>query len=216
MDSRWKEFKFSQNGIDQFFGPQPPDRHTIVRAIIRGKATFFYKSHNNAVIWVFRHVEFIFALKTDLNPAVFEKNTKKKIKYLISIIFLFFVIFSKSCQQNCIKTMESWFLDGKKSNSAKMVFINFLAHSLQNRHTIVRAKIWGKASFFSKSHKNAVIRVFWHAEFISALNTELNPTVFEKNAKNKIKYYHYFLFCVIFSKRYQQNCIKTMESWFLD
>ena len=30
--------------------------------------------------------------------------------------------------------------------------------------------------------------VFWHVEFISALKIELNPTVFEKNAKNKIKY----------------------------
>ena len=33
-----------------------------------------------------------------------------------------------------------------------------------------------------------VIRVFWHVEFISALKTELNPTVFEKNTKHKIKY----------------------------
>ena len=33
-----------------------------------------------------------------------------------------------------------------------------------------------------------VIRVFWNVEFISALKTELNSTVFEKNAKNKIKY----------------------------
>ena len=32
------------------------------------------------------------------------------------------------------------------------------------------------------------MREFWHAEFISALKTELNPMVFEKNAKNKIKY----------------------------
>ena len=83
--------------------------------------------------------------------------------------------------------MESWFLDGKKSNSAKMVLINFLAHSLQIA-ILVRAKIRGKTASFSKSHKNAVIRVFWHAEFISALKIELNPTVFEKNAKNKIKY----------------------------
>ena len=81
--------------------------------------------------------------------------------------------------------MESWFLDGKKSNSAKMVLINFLAHSLQ---IVIRAKIRGKPSFFFKTHKNAVIRVFWHAEFISALKIKLNPTVFEKNAKNKIKY----------------------------
>ena len=82
--------------------------------------------------------------------------------------------------------MESWFIDGKTPNSAKMVLISFLAHSLQI--VIVRAKNRGKTAFFSKSHKNAVIRVLGHAEFISALKTELNPTVFEKNAKNKIKY----------------------------
>ena len=81
--------------------------------------------------------------------------------------------------------MESWFLEGKTPNSAKMVLINFLAHSLQ---IVVAAKIRGKTAFFSKSHKNAVIRVFWHVEFISALKIKLNPTVFEKNAKNKIKY----------------------------
>ena len=81
--------------------------------------------------------------------------------------------------------MESWFLDGKKSNSSKMVWINFLAHSLQ---IAILLKTWGKTAFFSKSHKNEVIREFWHAEFISVLKTELNPTVSEKNAKNKIKY----------------------------
>ena len=64
--------------------------------------------------------------------------------------------------------MESWFLDAFTSK--------------------VRAKIRRKSAFFSKSYKNAVIRVFWHVEFISALKTEVNPTVFEKNAKNKIKY----------------------------
>ena len=84
------------NGIDQFFGPQPPDRHTIVRAKISRKTAFFSKSHKNTVIRVFWHAEFIYTLKTELNPTVFEKNTKNKIKYLITIIFLFFVIFSKS------------------------------------------------------------------------------------------------------------------------
>ena len=130
MVIRWKEVKFSQNGIDQFFGPQPPHRHTIVRAKIRRKTAFFSKSHKNAVIRVFWHVEFISALKTEVNPTVFEKNAKNLIKYLIIVIFYFFVIFSKSYQQNCIKTRESWFLDGKKSNSAKMALINILAHSL--------------------------------------------------------------------------------------
>ena len=95
--------------------------------------------------------------------------------------------------------MESWFLNGKTPNSTKMVLINILAHS----HTIVRAKIWGKNAFFSNSHKNAVIRVFWHVEFISALKTELNNTVFEKNAKNKIKYRITIIFYfLIFSKSY--------------
>ena len=121
--------KFGQNGIDQFLGPQPPHRHTIVRAKIGRKTSFFSKSHKNVVIRVFWHVEFISALKTELNSTVFEKNAKNKIKYLIIVIF-FFVIFSKSYQQNCIKTMESWFLDGKTPNQAKMVLINFWAHSL--------------------------------------------------------------------------------------
>ena len=92
MVFRWKEVKFSQNGIDQFFGPQPPDRHTIVRAKIRGKPAFFFKTHKNEVIRVFWHAEFISALKIKLNPTVSEKNAKKKkknkIKYLI-IIFYF-------------------------------------------------------------------------------------------------------------------------------
>ena len=75
--------------------------------------------------------------------------------------------------------MESWFLDGKKSNSAKMILINFWGHSLQI------AKIRGKTAFFSKSHKNAIIRVFWHAEFISALKIKLNPMVLRKMQKIK-------------------------------
>ena len=121
--------KFSQNGIDQFLGHSLQIAILIVRAKIRRKTAFFSKSHKNAVIRVFLHVEFISALKTKLNPTVFDKNTKNKIKYLNIIILLFFVIFSKSYLQNCIKTIESWFLDGKTPNSAEMVLINFLAQS---------------------------------------------------------------------------------------
>ena len=84
--------------------------------------------------------------------------------------------------------MESWFLDGKSLNSAEMVFINFLSHSLHIAILLVRAKIRRKSAFFSKSHKTEVTRVFWHVEFISALKTQLNPTVFEKNPKSEIKY----------------------------
>ena len=89
MFFRCKKVKLSQDGFDQFFGPQPPDRHTTVRAKIQEKNAFFSKSHKNAVNMVFWHAEFISALKTELNPTVFQKNTKNKIKYLITIIFYF-------------------------------------------------------------------------------------------------------------------------------
>ena len=44
-----------------------------------------------------------------------------------------------------------------------------------------------------KSYENVLIRVFLHAEFISALKTEPKSMVFEKYAKNGKKniYYHY-------------------------
>ena len=51
-----------------------------------------------------------------------------------------------------------------------------------------------------KSYEIVVIRVFLHAEFISAPRTEPKSMVFEKYAKkwkNTI-YYHYFLFFEIF------------------
>ena len=52
-----------------------------------------------------------------------------------------------------------------------------------------------------KSYENVVIRVFLHAEFISAPRTEPKFMVFEKYAKNEKKkniYCHYFLFFEIF------------------
>ena len=174
------------------------------------KNAFFCKSHRNAVIRVLWHAEFIHALKTEFNPTVFwEKCKKLKIFYH----FLFFVIFSKSYKQNCLKTMESCFLDGKKPNSAKMVLINFWPIASRSPY-YSKDKNLGKIAFFCKSHKNEFISVFWHAEFISELKTEPNPSVFEKNAKNKTIYYHYFLFFVIFSKSYKHNYLKTMESCF--
>ena len=51
-----------------------------------------------------------------------------------------------------------------------------------------------------KSDEIVLIRVFLHAEFISALKTEPKSMVFEKYAK-KWKtniYYHYFLYFEIF------------------
>ena len=51
-----------------------------------------------------------------------------------------------------------------------------------------------------ESHEIVLIRVFLHAEFISAPKTEIKSMVFEKYAKKwkNIIYYHYFLFFEIF------------------
>ena len=51
-----------------------------------------------------------------------------------------------------------------------------------------------------KSYEIVLIRVFLHAEFISAPKTEIKSMVFEKYAKKwkNIIYYHYFLFFFIF------------------
>ena len=51
-----------------------------------------------------------------------------------------------------------------------------------------------------KSYEIVLIRVFLHAEFLSALKTEPKSMVFEKYAKKLKKniYYHYFLYFEIF------------------
>ena len=71
---------------------------------------------------------------------------------------------------------------------------------------------------FCKSYKNTLIRVFLHAEFISALKTEPKPTGFDKYAENRKKNicYHYFLFFVIFSISFKQNFLKPNESCLLE
>ena len=50
--------------------------------------------------------------------------------------FLFFVIFFKSLKQKCLIPTESYFLDGKKPNIAKLIDINFLADSEKNCQAI--------------------------------------------------------------------------------
>ena len=86
---------------------------------------FFCKYYENVLIWVFLHVEFISALKTDPKSMVFEKHAKNGNKNIYHHYFLFFVIFSKSLKQKCLIPTESCFLDGKKPNIAKLVDINF-------------------------------------------------------------------------------------------
>ena len=136
------------------------------------------------------HAKFISALKTEPKPTVFEKSAENRKKNICYHYFLFFVIFSISFKQNFLKPNESCLLDRKKSNIAKLVYINFLAVSMK----IPCSKILRKEAVFCKSYKNTLIRVFLHAEFISALKTEPKPTVFEKYAENRQKIFVIIIF----------------------
>ena len=154
------------------------------------------KSYKNTLIRVFLHAEFISALKTEPKPTVFEKYAENRKKNICYHYFLFFVIFSISFKQNFLKPNESCLLDRKKPNIAKLVYINFLAVTHENRHAIACSKILRKEAVSSKSYKNTLIRVFLHAEFISALKPEPKPTVFEKYAENRKKKYLLSLFSI--------------------
>ena len=60
----------------------------------------------------------------------------------------------------------------KKTKKAKLEIFKFL-------------RISALSQGYSKFYKNMLIRVFLHAEFISAMKTVLNPTIFMKNEKKQ-------------------------------
>ena len=194
MFVRWKEAKYNQSSIYQFFGRQHENRHAIACSKILRKEAVFSKPYKNTLIRVFLHEEFISALNTKPKPTVFDKYAENRKKNICYHYFLYFVIFSINFKQNFLKSNESCLLDGKKPNIAKLVYINFLARQHENRHAIACSKILRKEAVFSKSYKNTLIRVFLHAEFISALKTEPKPTVFEKYAENRKKIFVIIIF----------------------
>ena len=111
------------------------------------------------------------------------------------------------------------FVRQKEAKYRQISIYKFFGRQHENCHCMACSKILRKKAVFCKSHKNSLIRVFLHAEFISALKTEPKPTVFEKYAENRRKKnicYHYFLFCVIFSISFKQNFLKPNESCLLD
>ena len=214
MFVRQKEAKYSQISIYQFFGRQHENRHAIACSKILRKEAVFCKYYKNTLIRVFLHAEFISALKTEPKPTVFEKYAENRKKNICYHYFLFFVIFSISFKQNFLKPNESCLLDRKKPNIEKLVYINFLAVSMKIAMLQPVRKFSEKMAVFCKYYKNTLIRVFLHAEFISALKMGAQPTVFEKYAENRKKNicYHYFLFFVIFSNlSFKQNFLKPNE-----
>ena len=110
------------------------------------------------------------------------------------------------------------FVRQKEAKYSQISIYQFFGRQHENRHAIACSKILKKEAVFCKSYKNTLIRVFLHAEFISALKTEPKPMVFEKYAENRKKNicYHYFLFFVIFSISFKQNFLKPNESCLLD
>ena len=109
------------------------------------------------------------------------------------------------------------FVRQKEAKYSQISIYQFFGRQHENRHAIACSKILRKEAIFCKSYKNTLIRVFLHAEFISALKTEPKPTVFEKCRKQKKNIcYHYFLFFVIFAISFKQNFLKPNESCLLD
>ena len=110
------------------------------------------------------------------------------------------------------------FVRQKEAKYSQISIYQFFGRQHENRHAIACSKILRKEAVFCKSYKNTHIRVFLHAEFISALKTEPKPTVFEKYAENRKKIFVIiiFLFFVIFSISFKQNFLKPNESCLLD
>ena len=69
-----------------------------------------------------------------------------------------------------------------------------------------------------KSYENVLIRVFLHAEFISALKTEPKSMVIEKYTKNKKKIFIIIIFYFLrfLSKSFNEKFLIPTESCFLD
>ena len=63
-----------------------------------------------------------------------------------------------------------------------------------------------------------LIRVFLHAEFISAMKTVKNPTIFVKNEKNRkrISFGNFCSFFEVFTETLEQNIGKSHKIFFLN
>ena len=124
MFVRWKEAKL---GYINFLAVSM--KITMLQPV--RKFSLFSANYKNTLIRVFLHAEFIFALKTEPKPTVFEKYAENRKKNICYHYFLFFVIFSINFKQNFLKPNESCLLDRKKPNIAKLVYSNFLAVSMK-------------------------------------------------------------------------------------
>ena len=70
----------------------------------------------------------------------------------------------------------------KKTEKANFKFFKFLRKSAESQGYSLY-KIGVNCALSANLIKNTLIRAFLHAEFVSAMKTVQNPTVFMKNAK---------------------------------
>ena len=109
------------------------------------------------------------------------------------------------------------FVRQKEAKYSQISIYQFFGRQHENRHAIACSKILRKEAVFCKSYKNTLIRVFLHAEFISALKVSQSLQFLRNMQKiEKNICYHYFLFFVIFSISFKQNFLKQNESCLLD
>ena len=109
------------------------------------------------------------------------------------------------------------FVRQKEAKYSQISIYQFFGSQHENRHAIACSKIVRKEAVFCKSYKNTLIRVFLHAEFISALKTEPKLTVFEKCAdyRKKPLLSLFSIFCD-FLYQFQAKFPKPNESCLLD
>ena len=109
---------------------------------------------------------------------------------------MLYEIFTETLEQNMRKSHKiCFFLDGKNTNKSKLEFLKFLRKSAELQGYRVWWN-WRKLWLTCKFNKNALIRVFLHAEFISAMKTVQNPMVFMKNAKRIEKWVILIIFVI--------------------
>ena len=126
-------------------------------------------------------------MKTVQNPTIFVKNAKKKKKkiekWLVLVISVNFLRFSlKLFSIIWEKVIKNDFRWKRRQINNNEQFSNFWENQLY-RKAIAFDEIGGNYALSANSIKNMLIRVFLHAEFISAMKTVQNPTIFVKNAK---------------------------------
>ena len=99
----------------------------------------------------------------------FLRNMQKiEKKYLLSL-YSIFCDFLYQFQAKFPKTKGIMIVRQREAKYSQISIYQFFGRQHENRHAIACSKILRKEAVFSKSYKNTLIRVFLHAEFISAL-----------------------------------------------